>query len=538
MDSSISEPKFAPIVDRLRNLSTWHLTTFAALLALAIGAFQLAHPHVFDGELGYNLGYDDGVYFGAAMRFVHGAAAYRDFTIVHPPGIVYLLSPFALLAELIGSRHALELARIFTVLVTATNVLLVGHLVRSRGRVAAGIASLALAAWPLTVAIDRTVELEPYLVLFTLIGANLLIDDAGRLSAGRRLVWAGIWFGVAFDLKVWAVLPIVAAVLVLHRPRAVARFLAGVTGAVVVVCGPFFALAPRAFWHDVIADQLGRHDTGVTTTLGERLRLLTGISGLPGAGTSTALAVAVLVLIVAAVVSVFVLGSQRPATVDVLALVLWVVVAGGMFVSAGFFDHYAYFPAVFMAALIGVLVAGVRRARPTPRRHLTPAVVAVTAVVAAVLFVEQVRFAHRYLNETSDPGAQIAAIVPKGACVFDDFPTDLLLADRYPAGNLGCPQIVDPFGLFLAKDDGRTPHLEPPPFNLEFVAQWRVWLERTDYVILRIPYSDFVPFNQDLLNWFAKNYHLVQHLQSSYPDGYLDKAKDEFIYQRNTQVQP
>ena len=517
-------------MDRLRNLAAWHVPAFAAMLALAVGAFQLAHPHVFGGELGYNLGYDDGVYFGAAMRFVHGAAPYRDFTIVHPPGIVYLLSPLALLSELVGSRAALEIARVMTVVVTATNVLLVGLLVRSRGRVAAAVASLALAVWPLTVAINRTVELEPYLVLFTLIGALLLVDGTGRLSTGRRLVYAGVWFGLAFDIKVWAVLPILAAVLVLHRPRAVVRFLAGVAGAVLVVCGPFFALAPRAFWHDVVADQLGRHDTFVSTTLGERLRLLTGVSGLPGVGDSTALAVAVLVLIVLGAVASFVLTSRRPAPVDWLVLALWLVIGLGMFASAGFFDHYAYFPAVPMAALIGVVVAGVRREW---RPQLGPVFVAVAALVVAVLFVEQVRFAHRYVSEASDPSSGIASVIPPGACVFDDFPTDLILADRYPAGELDCPQIADPFGLFLAADDGRTPHLEPPAFNLDFVTMWQVWLERMDYVVLRIPFSDFVPFNRDLIEWFANNYHLVEHFHVDYPDGYLDKAKDEFVYQRN-----
>jgi hypothetical protein len=45
----------------------------AAILALALRLFQLSRP----GYLSGFTQYDDGVYFGDALRLVHGAIAYR-----------------------------------------------------------------------------------------------------------------------------------------------------------------------------------------------------------------------------------------------------------------------------------------------------------------------------------------------------------------------------------------------------------------------------------------------------------------------------
>jgi len=55
---------------------------------------QLSRP----GHLSAFTQYDDGVYFGNALRLVHGAIAYRDFAMVQPPGSMLLLTPVALRA--------------------------------------------------------------------------------------------------------------------------------------------------------------------------------------------------------------------------------------------------------------------------------------------------------------------------------------------------------------------------------------------------------------------------------------------------------
>ena len=46
--------------------------------------------------------YDDGVHYASAMGLVHGLLPYRDFLLLHPPGVPLLLTPFAGLAEVLG----------------------------------------------------------------------------------------------------------------------------------------------------------------------------------------------------------------------------------------------------------------------------------------------------------------------------------------------------------------------------------------------------------------------------------------------------
>ena len=38
-------------------------------------------------------GYDDGVYFGSALGLVNGLMLYRDFVMLHPPGVTLALAP-------------------------------------------------------------------------------------------------------------------------------------------------------------------------------------------------------------------------------------------------------------------------------------------------------------------------------------------------------------------------------------------------------------------------------------------------------------
>ena len=57
-------------------------------------------------------GYDDGVYYSAADAVVAGEAPYRDFVLLHPPGLIYLLTPFAALGPLVGDANGWATARV------------------------------------------------------------------------------------------------------------------------------------------------------------------------------------------------------------------------------------------------------------------------------------------------------------------------------------------------------------------------------------------------------------------------------------------
>ena len=104
----------------------------AALLALALRLYQLSRP-VF--LLSVNE-YDDGPYFGSAVRLVNGDLPYRDFLIVQPPGITLLMVPVALVSKATGTAWGMAIGRILTALAGAVAVALAGLLVRHRGALA------------------------------------------------------------------------------------------------------------------------------------------------------------------------------------------------------------------------------------------------------------------------------------------------------------------------------------------------------------------------------------------------------------------
>ena len=92
------------------------------LVALGVCAYQLSLPNVLFGYH-YSTGnpYDDGVYLGAALHLVNGVLPYRDFVLLHPPGVALLMTPIAALGRIIGTRDAMAGARLVTVLITALN---------------------------------------------------------------------------------------------------------------------------------------------------------------------------------------------------------------------------------------------------------------------------------------------------------------------------------------------------------------------------------------------------------------------------------
>jgi alpha-1,2-mannosyltransferase len=348
----------------------------AALLGLGLRIFQLTRPGYLTGFTDY----DDGVYIGNALRLVNGVIPYRDFAMVQPPGSMLLMVPAALVGKAFGSMSALATARVLTVGADTANVVLVGLLVRHRGPLAAGVASGGYAVYPAALNASQSLFLEPWLNLFCLLGAVVLFD--GDQVAGyrgvhgehgsRRAFWAGICFGFAAAVKIWAAVPaLVAWVLCLAARRGRLPFVGGFAAGIVVPCLPFEILAPTGFGRTVFLSELVQATHG-RVGANPRLADITGIIGLSSVGVNPriwagATAAGVLFLFVVTAWLRARRAGSRATALDWFAFVTTIVVIGMLFSPSEWYVHYAAFAGPFLVILVGLSAARFftpRKARP------------------------------------------------------------------------------------------------------------------------------------------------------------------------------
>ena len=258
----------------------------AAVVAWVVAAAGLFPAHALVGVHSYSgTGYDDGVYLGTSVQLLHGSLPWLDYDILHPPGMIWLGLPFAALGELTDPSVGMAAARIVTVLVAGLNVVLAGYVVRSRGRLAVFVTAMLLALMPTSYAATQTLLLEPYLVLFSLLGLALLTTGAGKVTSGRRLLLAGALVGVAVSIKLFGVLVAVGVLLaLLPRWRTMGRWAVGVIGGAAVLTLPLALVAPGRFVRDVLLVQLHRGDLERGVDLRDRLSVLLGLEELPDPG--------------------------------------------------------------------------------------------------------------------------------------------------------------------------------------------------------------------------------------------------------------
>ncbi len=501
-----------------------------ALVALVVCGYQLTRPHALAGVHGYTgYGYDDGVYLGTAIRLVHGVLPYRDYAFVHPPGIALLMTPAAMVGRFVGTRDAMAVARCLTVLVAAINAGLAAWVVRSRGRGAMLVAGLALACFPLARIADHTVMLEPYVVLFCLAGACVMFDRDGALVGNRRLLLAGVLFGFAGAIKLFAIFPVIVALCCcLPLIRRLRTYLIGLVVGFGIPVLPFFVFAPGTMIHDVVVSQLGRDASGRgNLTFPWRLVLLFGIGGLQSVPSRGSIADWVAVAVVVVVVAGFFAARRRWSRLEWFLLGATAVTVAAMLASAEFFEQYAYFAfplgAMLLATCVGRIGEFATRASDRLRGRSAGAVwiagaVALPAVlvVGALALIPSDLDAERVLlASAADPGHLVAQVIPAGACVVTDDPMILVNANRYVAAETGCPKTVDAYGMWLTDNDAKPPPAAPP-FRPGFTEKWRGWLERADYVTLSVPLSNYIPWTPELVAWFDANYTLELTLPRTY----------------------
>jgi hypothetical protein len=494
-----------------------------AAIALGLCIYQLTLPHTLSGLQRYeNLSPDDGVALGASLGLITGHVPYKDFVFLHPPGIALLMAPIALLGKLTGTQTALAVARILTALITSANAGLAASCIRHRGSGAMITAGFLLACWPLAVTADRTLMLEPYLVLICLLGV-LTMFSGGTVASARRLLLAGVGFGLAATIALGGlIVAVVALATCLRRRDAAAAIGRGFAIGFGVLCLPFFVLAPASFISQVFANQIGMpgRAAGDYRTATSRLLDLTGVSGLTVVHPSPMLAFAVLIVVFGGLAAIFGLRYRTLTRFDAMVGGSCLAIAIALFAASAMRDHSTYFLASFLAvtvasALVPACDSGQTGHHRAPAPSLVPPLVA--GFLASFLVPQQLSYAKTYLAGATDPAGVVQAAIPPGACVVTDQVIITIVADRFNTSGF-CPQVVDSYGTWI----DLSPSTPPPPMRegvpqmysagalpSQLKAIWSDWFLQADYVIQAWPPSTVIPWTPELQDWFAQHYKVV-----------------------------
>lgn len=413
---------------------------FAVAAAVRLG-FVATSGGGFTGDWGY----DASVYFAASDALTHGRVPYADFTLLHPPLLMLVLTPFAWLARLIGDNPAFVTANVFMCLVAAANAALVSAIALAwgLGRRAALIGGLFYGVWFGAAIGEFAARLEP-LATFLFLGAIFVAARGGTTTTRRRLLVVGALLGLTLTVKIWWVAPV--GVLVLWRAtvgrdvRGAITMVAGALGAAVVVVAPFAVLAPSDMLRMIVTAQVGRSDTNASTVL--RVLHLASLLDVPTTGDlARVLVIAVTIVAVALAWRAWLVPAARPivavAVVQVAVLLL----------SPSYFTYYsAYTPAA-----VSLIVAAA--ARPLPVRsgtakRLTAAALPVGAVLVAALVT-----ASTLTGITPNRGPKPLAVGPlpqqveSVRCLMADTPMALIRLNALTRGLAnGCPNWVDVSG--------------------------------------------------------------------------------------------
>jgi hypothetical protein len=386
--------------------------------------------------------YDDGVYFAASDALTFGRVPYRDFILLHPPGLMLLLTPFALLGRLTSDPVGMAVGRLFFIGVGAVNTMLVAGLVRRWGLPAAIAAGTLYACWLPAVYNEQSTMLEPLGSTALLIALALLVKRARPPSPRAELV-AGAALGLACALKIWYVAPwavVVLSLIAARRWRSVMRLVGSGSVALAIVMVPFFALAPHQMFTMVVRDQLLRSDHSSSRL--SRLASILGVRALLR-GNHLGLLVATGVLAVALVLAASACWYDRQARLIVSVLVgnLIVLLAGPIY-----HWYYAALTAAPAALTFGI---GLHRLTTSarPRLHVGPVlattVLGVWLIVVAVLGVDVTLRP----QGTTFPRAQFAAAAPAG-CVASDDPGALIEMNRLSEDfRQHCRVLIDVTGI-------------------------------------------------------------------------------------------
>jgi alpha-1,2-mannosyltransferase len=410
---------------------SWHW--FLAITIAAIAFLFRLVPTLRGGGL-FGLGnYDDGVYYAAGTGIAHGLLPYRDFLLLHPPGVPLLLTPFALVAQVTSDSYGFAAARVAWMLLGALNAVLIWRILRPIGVFAALFGALSYAVFYPAVYADHTTLLESPATTARLVAILLLepLSNASYLPRAGAFA-AGAALGLTVAMKIWGVVTVVIVLswlLIIRRFRAAVQVVIGCAAMAGLMCLPFFAAAPTAMWHQLVRDQIVRHANRGVTLLG-RLDEIVGLGIVDRPHASITL-IAVIALLCCAALG----WTCRKARLPVLLLL-----GQGAFllVTPTRFPHYAGYTAAPIALTVGAAIG-----RLIALLSARPARIAVVIAVAAALLVyasgwSDIHFGRRF----PDRFKPLAASAP--GCVTTDDATALVETNTLSRNlSRGCRFIAD-----------------------------------------------------------------------------------------------
>jgi hypothetical protein len=396
------------------------LTVFVLALAARLTAVLLSKG----GPLG-STGYDGGVYYAAADALTFGRLPYTDFVLLHPPGLMLALTPFAAFGRLTSDHVGFVAANMCAAALGALDAALVVIIARRLRlpRHAQLVGGCFYALWQGAIAAELGIRLEPLGSVLFLIALLLFLSSADG-TRRRLLVGAGIALGAAVSVKIWWVVPALALVVwpaIARRDRrASALIAAGCAAALVVIDGPFALLTRVRMWDMIVVDQLGRTRQGSVLS---RLDSLSSISvlGLPASSAAGVILLGVtLVAASTVVVSAWTLPAMRPVVVVAVAQLV-VLLAVPTF--------FGYYPDYLAASAALVLAAAAGARAPSAPFRRVAAVVAITAVVAVGADTTGALTSGRVSGTVPFPGTELAEGVEHVHCLMADAPIALIEVD-------------------------------------------------------------------------------------------------------------
>lgn len=401
------------------------------------------------GGLHSLINYDGAVYYAASAGLAHGRLPYRDFLLLHPPGITLALLPFTMLGRLVGDPTGMLAARLGFMVLGAVNAGLVMRLLRPLGLVAALFGGLFYGVFFPSAFMHRTVTLEGVSAT-CLIGAMVLAArwQRGRAVRWRSVVGVGVLLGVATTIKMWGVVMFVAllawAVIMLGLRRSLA-IVAGTAAAGIAICGPFLAQAPRQMWEMVVVAQLGRDPRSAAPLV--RVTEIIGLAILPGRGNLAVIALGLVLALGACALAL----RTREGRLGVLVLA---TAASLLILTPTWFLQYTGLSAAPAAVVAGAAVAVLLNLLAARRLRL---------LVTGAAFIGITGYAAAMMTATWGepfPGRSLARVLDgTPGCVTTDHPIALIETDLLRRNlDRGCPLVVDLGGYSYVLPSSRGGH--------------------------------------------------------------------------------